>query len=103
MTKVALKIISDVLEVVDNTMDNMDTMGMKQEASELLGNLRGVLEEATEQLNDIAMDGVSLRDSCHQVLVNAEIENPSVADVDRLYETVKTILVNDFGVSEANI
>ena len=103
MTKTALKIISDVLEVVNNTMDNMDTMEMKQEASELLGNLRGVLEEATEQLDDIAMDGVSLRDSCHQVLVNADIENPSVADVDRLYEAVKTILVNDFGVSEANI
>jgi len=103
MTKTALKIISDVLEVVNNTMDNMDTMEMKQEASELLGNLRGVLEEATEQLDDIAMDGVSLRDSCHQVLVNAEIENPSVADVDRLYEAVKNILVNDFGVSEANI
>jgi len=49
------------------------------------------------------MDGVSLRDSCHQVLVNAEIENPSVADVDRLYEAVKNILVNDFVVSEANI
>lgn len=103
MTKVALKIISDVLEVVDNTMDNMDTMEMKQEASELLGNLRGVLEEATEQLDDIAMDGVSLRDSCHQVLVNAEIENPSVADVDRLYDSVKNILINDFGVSEANL
>lgn len=103
MTKVALKIISDVQEVVNHTMDNMDTMEMKQEASELLGNLRGVLEEATEQLDDIAMDGVSLRDSCHQVLVNAAIENPSVADVDRLYEAVKTILVNDFGVSEANL
>lgn len=103
MTKVALKIISDVLEVVNHTMDNMDTMEMKQEASELFGNLRGVLEEATEQLDDIAMDGVSLRDSCHQVLVNAEIENPSVADVDRLYEAVKNILVNDFGVSETNI
>jgi len=103
MTKTALKIISDVLEVVNNTMDNMDTMEMKPEASELLGYLRGVLEEATEQLDDIAMDGVSLRDSCHQVLVNAEIENPSVADVDRLYEAVKNILVNDFVVSEANI
>ena len=103
MTKTALKIISDVLEVVNNTMDNMDTMEMKQEASELLGNLRGVLEEATEQLDDIAMGGVSLRDSCYQVLVNAEIENPSVADVDRLYDAVKTILVNDFGVSEATV